>query len=127
MERTKIIIMAPAGRMDRLIVKAAAAEPALQIVGGVGTPGRNYIGKDIALAAGKHQVDILALSFSQSYDGNPLDTLESLRSLLPDRVTLWVGGAGCQTIKTSTGRWQVLRSLNDLEPLLHDWRHTHLT
>ena len=52
MERTKIIIMAPAGRMDRLIVKAAAAEPALQIVGGVGTPGRNYIGKDIALAAG---------------------------------------------------------------------------
>ena len=52
MERTKIIIMAPAGRMDRLIVKAAAAEPALQIVGGVGTPGRSYIGKDIALAAG---------------------------------------------------------------------------
>lgn len=52
MERTKIIIMAPAGRMDRLIVKAAAAEPVLQIVGGVGTPGRSYIGKDIALAAG---------------------------------------------------------------------------
>ena len=52
MERTKIIIMAPAGRMDRLIVKAAAAEPGLQILGGVGTPGRDYIGKDIALAAG---------------------------------------------------------------------------
>ncbi|AQR65821.1 hypothetical protein BXU06_12725 [Aquaspirillum sp. LM1] len=80
---------------------------------------------DIAQAARKHQVDILALSFSQSYDGNPLDTLDSLRSLLPDRVTLWVGGAGCQTVKTSAGRWQVLRSLNELEPLLHHWRQCH--
>lgn len=52
MERTKVIITAPAGRMDRLIVKAAAAIPELQVVAGLGSPGRPYVDRDIALAAG---------------------------------------------------------------------------
>lgn len=38
--------------MDRLIVEAAAKRDGIRIVGGVGAPGRDYIGKDIGIAAG---------------------------------------------------------------------------
>ena len=48
----KIVIMAPRGHMDRLIVASAARRKDIQIVGGVGTPGRDYIGQDIGLVAG---------------------------------------------------------------------------
>ncbi|MBR6500983.1 MAG: 4-hydroxy-tetrahydrodipicolinate reductase, partial [Firmicutes bacterium] len=49
---TKIVIMAPRGHMDSLIVASAARREGIQIVGGVGTPGRDYIGQDIGLVAG---------------------------------------------------------------------------
>ena len=49
---TKIVIMAPRGHMDSLIVASAARREEIQIVGGVGTPGRDYIGQDIGLVAG---------------------------------------------------------------------------
>lgn len=48
----KIVITAPRGQMDRLIVEAAHQRDDIQIVGGVGTPGRDYIGTDIGIAAG---------------------------------------------------------------------------
>ena len=48
----KIVIMAPRGHMDGLIVASAARRKEIQIVGGVGTPGRDYIGQDIGLVAG---------------------------------------------------------------------------
>ncbi len=47
-----IVITAPRGQMDKLIVEAAAKHDDIRIVGGVGTPGRDYIGKDIGLVAG---------------------------------------------------------------------------
>ncbi|MDO4745891.1 MAG: 4-hydroxy-tetrahydrodipicolinate reductase [Bacillota bacterium] len=48
----KVVITAPRGNMDKLIVEAAAKREDIKIVGGVGTPGKNYIGKDIGTAAG---------------------------------------------------------------------------
>lgn len=48
----KIIITAPRGHMDSLIVKAASERDDIQIVGGIGPAGRDYIGKDIGIAAG---------------------------------------------------------------------------
>lgn len=48
----KIVITAPRGHMDRLIVSAAAKRDDIRIVGGVGTPGRDYIGEDIGIVAG---------------------------------------------------------------------------
>lgn len=48
----KIVITAPRGHMDKLIVEAAAKRGDIRIVGGVGTPGREYIGKDIGIVAG---------------------------------------------------------------------------
>ena len=48
----KIIITAPRGHMDGLIVKAACERDDIQVVGGLGQAGRNYIGQDIGIAAG---------------------------------------------------------------------------
>mgnify|MGYP002549351689 CR=1 FL=1 len=48
----KIVVTAPRGHMDGLIIEAAAKRSEIQIVGGVGTPGRDYIGMDIGIAAG---------------------------------------------------------------------------
>ena len=48
----KIVVTAPRGHMDGLIIEAAARRSEIQIVGGVGTPGRDYIGMDIGIAAG---------------------------------------------------------------------------
>lgn len=48
----KIIITAPRGHMDGLIVKAACEREDIQIVGGIGPAGRDYIGQDIGIAAG---------------------------------------------------------------------------
>ncbi|MCQ4637069.1 4-hydroxy-tetrahydrodipicolinate reductase [Anaerovorax odorimutans] len=47
-----IVITAPRGHMDGLIVKAACERDDIRIVGGLGPAGRDYIGKDIGLAAG---------------------------------------------------------------------------
>ncbi|NLD20512.1 MAG: 4-hydroxy-tetrahydrodipicolinate reductase [Clostridiales bacterium] len=48
----KVVITAPRGNMDKLIVQEAWKRDDMKIVGGVGTPGRDYIGKDIGMAAG---------------------------------------------------------------------------
>ena len=48
----KIIISAPRGHMDGLIVKSACERDDIQIVGGLGPKGRAYIGQDIGIAAG---------------------------------------------------------------------------
>lgn len=48
----KIVITAPRGHMDKLIVEAANRRADIEIVGGVVMPGRDYIGKDIGIVAG---------------------------------------------------------------------------
>lgn len=51
------MITAPRGNMDRLIVEAADQRDGIEIVGAVGTPGRDYIGEDVGIVAGLgHQV-----------------------------------------------------------------------
>lgn len=51
----KILVTAPRGQMDKLIVEAAMKRDDIQIVGGIGTPGRDYIGRDVGLVAGTGQ------------------------------------------------------------------------
>lgn len=51
-DMVKIAITAPKGNMGRLIVEEACRRPEIEIAGGVGKPGRDYIGKDIAESAG---------------------------------------------------------------------------
>ncbi len=48
----KILVIAPKGKMGKMIVKVAAESSDIKIVGGLGPEGRDYIGRDIGLASG---------------------------------------------------------------------------
>ena len=43
----KVIITAPKGAMDSMIVEEAWKNPKLEIIGCIGNPKKDYIGKDI--------------------------------------------------------------------------------
>lgn len=48
----RVVITAPKGHMDKLIVQEAYKHPLIDIVGCVGAPGRDYIGEDIGVVVG---------------------------------------------------------------------------
>ena len=48
----KVVVTAPRGAMDSLIVQEAYKNENIQVVGCVGTPGRDYIGKDAGQVCG---------------------------------------------------------------------------
>jgi 4-hydroxy-tetrahydrodipicolinate reductase len=48
----KIVVMAPKGKMGKLIVKLADITTGLELAGAVGPAGRDYIGQDAGTAAG---------------------------------------------------------------------------
>ena len=48
----KIVVTAPRGAMDSLILQEAAKNPRIQVTGCVGAPGRDYIGRDAGLVCG---------------------------------------------------------------------------
>lgn len=47
-----VIVIAPKGKMGRLVIKAAAKTDAIKITGSIGPKGRDYIGMDSGIAAG---------------------------------------------------------------------------
>lgn len=49
---TDIIVIAPKGHMGGLIIQVAHEHDDINIVGAIGTPGRNYIGKDVGIVSG---------------------------------------------------------------------------
>lgn len=52
MKKTRLVVTAPRGHLDQLVIKVASAREDIQIVGAVGTPGRSYIGQDVGIVAG---------------------------------------------------------------------------
>lgn len=48
----KLLITAPKGKMGKLILKVAAESQDIEIIGALGTKGRDYIGKDAGQVAG---------------------------------------------------------------------------
>lgn len=48
----KVVITAPRGAMDRLIIQEAHRNPQIEVTGVVGAPGRDYIGRDAGLVCG---------------------------------------------------------------------------
>ena len=71
----KVVITAPRGTMDSLIVQEAYKHADIEVVGCVGTPGRDYIGNDAGLVAGVGK-EIGALAYEDledlTDDGTPL-------------------------------------------------------
>ena len=48
----KLLIVAPKGKMGKLITLVASQKEDIQIVGSLGPKGRDYIGTDTGIAAG---------------------------------------------------------------------------
>ncbi len=48
----KVVITAPRGNMDSLIVREAYERDGIEVIGGVGAAGRDYIGQDIGIVSG---------------------------------------------------------------------------
>ncbi len=63
----KVVITAPRGAMDGLIVQEAFKHKDIEVVGCIGTPGRDYIGNDAGLVAGVGQ-EIGALVYEDLED-----------------------------------------------------------
>lgn len=77
---------------------------------------------DIARAANAHQADIVALSFSVAFPSRQIaGLLMQLRSLLPESVELWAGGAGVARLPETPGILYV-SGLNQIAGRLADWR-----
>ncbi|MDD6190962.1 MAG: 4-hydroxy-tetrahydrodipicolinate reductase [Firmicutes bacterium] len=51
-DKIKVIITAPKGAMDSLIVQEAYKDENIEVVGCIGAPGRDYIGSDAGLVCG---------------------------------------------------------------------------
>ena len=81
---------------------------------------------DIVRAAQAHQVDVVALSFSNLQNPATVQTsLRALRSELPADTAIWVGGS-CQVLYQK--RWDGISALQDLSGLpamVHQWRVGH--
>ena len=56
----KVVVTAPRGTMDSLIVQEAYKHSEIEVIGCVGTPGRDYIGSDAGLVCGiGHEIGAL--------------------------------------------------------------------
>ena len=54
-KKVRVAVTAPRGAMDSLILQEAYKNEEIEVVGAVGTPGRDYIGKDAGLVCGLGQ------------------------------------------------------------------------
>ncbi len=82
--------------------------------------------QDIIQACAEHRADILALSFSQAYPSSQaFDALDYLRGQLPERVTIWAGGAGVARLRRIPPGVSKLGKIEESRRALHAWRATH--
>lgn len=77
---------------------------------------------DIARAAAAHRADIVALSFSAAFPQRRIPALlQQLRSMLPEQVRLWAGGAGVSRLAAIDGVDQ-LHTLDEVRAAVHAWQ-----
>jgi methanogenic corrinoid protein MtbC1 len=81
---------------------------------------------DIVKAAQAHRVDIVALSFSLSMNGNHVnDGLQELRLSLPPHIEIWAGGRNPALRRRGTQGVTVLGALDQMPGQVRDWRQLH--
>ncbi|MFZ5558944.1 MAG: MerR family transcriptional regulator [Pseudomonadota bacterium] len=80
---------------------------------------------DLARAARAHRADVVALSFSAAFPTrNAVTQLIDLRAMLPERFTLWAGGAGIARHGKPVAGVSIVKSLDQLIEVLGEWRAT---
>jgi MerR family transcriptional regulator, light-induced transcriptional regulator len=81
---------------------------------------------EIAAAAIAYKADVVALSFSSAYSSKQaLAGLQSLRSLLPARVAIWVGGELIRRMRRDIPGVLATSTLADILAALRQWRAEH--
>ena len=81
---------------------------------------------DITQAAEAHQVDVVALSFSNVHKAAVVHAgLRDLRARLPGATALWVGGACTALYQRPLPDISAVQHLSGLQPLVAQWRHAH--
>jgi MerR family transcriptional regulator, light-induced transcriptional regulator len=82
---------------------------------------------EIAEAALAYKADAVALSFSSAYSSKQAITgLETLRTLLPERVAMWVGGELIRRMRRDVSGIISTGSLADILAALRQWRAEHV-
>lgn len=80
---------------------------------------------EIARAAETQKVDIVALSFSASMNGNHMaEGVRDLRAKLRPRCEIWAGG-GCAALERRPPSELLVLDLSDIGVALADWRNKH--
>jgi DNA-binding transcriptional MerR regulator/methylmalonyl-CoA mutase cobalamin-binding subunit len=81
---------------------------------------------DIVLAAEAQRADMVAISLSVAFPANlAIDALADLRSKLPARMELWVGGANPGPHRRSVAGIVTMRTLDEIPAAIARWRETH--
>jgi DNA-binding transcriptional MerR regulator/methylmalonyl-CoA mutase cobalamin-binding subunit len=103
------------------------AEALLTMEGATCIPlGTQVPAADLAKAARAHRADIVGLSFSAAFPTrNAVTHLIDLRAMLPERFSLWAGGAGIARHSKPVAGVTVVKGLEHLVGLLTEWRALH--
>jgi len=79
--------------------------------------------QEIKEAAGYHQVDVIALSFSASFKtDDAIVMLSGLRQLIDANIAIWAGGGAFEQPHTMPNGIQLLASLEAVEQQLIEWQ-----
>lgn len=79
---------------------------------------------EMAAACAEHRIDVLCLSFSAAYTGDPGRELPALIATLPGNCELWIGGAGSRPTLAEP-RVHTGLTLAALPALIGRWRAMH--
>jgi len=82
--------------------------------------------RDIAQAAIKHKMNIVALSFSASYPtSKAIEFLEELRFRLPLSVRIWAGGSSLRSTRRSVEDVDFFHDLESIKQAVQQWRRVN--
>lgn len=82
--------------------------------------------RDLVMAAHKHQMDIIGLSFSASYPSSKaVEFLEELRFRLPPSVDIWAGGSALRSSRRHVEGIECFHDLDSLRLGVQAWRARH--
>lgn len=82
--------------------------------------------RDIAQAAQKHKMNIVALSFSASYPtSKAIEFLEELRFRLPLSINIWAGGSSLRSTRRRVEDVEFLDELDGVRKAVTAWRRQH--
>jgi DNA-binding transcriptional MerR regulator len=83
---------------------------------------------EIVRASAAHRADIVALSFSAAFpERQAASGLRDLRAVLPRSVEIWAGGSCVRRLRKAIDGVRFLRSLEQVAPMLAEWRDRHQT